>query len=287
MTFRQIRVSGTERREMENLLLQRARLAHNTAGVWEAADVQWWSRKLRRSDDVGSIFWFDEQGPVAGVLLTAWAGDTWWCDPVIVSNAGVDIEDVWNQSLRLVNEYAPAKVEVAVDDNDIVMRELAERHGFSAGDGDSTAWMCAEDKPAALPLPDGFSLTSRAERLDTDHHMIDRNGLDIGARLEGCSLYDSSLDLLIEAPDGRVAGHSLYWFDPVTKVGLVEPVRVEDEFQRRGLAKAMLTVGIDKLVKYGAERIKVSYETEAAGALYNGVGFKQASTTTWYRKPTG
>jgi ribosomal protein S18 acetylase RimI-like enzyme len=65
----------------------------------------------------------------------------------------------------------------------------------------------------------------------------------------------------------------------------VEPVRVEDEFQRRGLARAMLTAGIDRLVARGARRVKISYETEAAGALYRGVGFRPTSTATWYRVP--
>ncbi len=93
-------------------------------------------------------------------------------------------------------------------------------------------------------------------------------------------LYDPELDLAVEAVDGRVAGYSLYWFDPVTRVGLVEPVRVEDEYQRRGLAKAMLTAGIDRLAKKGAQRMKIGYRTEPAAALYQDLGFQPTSTTT-------
>ncbi len=113
--------------------------------------------------------------------------------------------------------------------------------------------------------------------------MRDRNGETIEKRLGQCSLYDPSLDLAVGTEDGLIAGYSLYWFDPVTKVGLVEPVRIEDEFQRKGLARAMLTAGISRLVDKGAERIKLSWESEAASALYRNAGFQQTSTTTWYR----
>lgn len=106
-------------------------------------------------------------------------------------------------------------------------------------------------------------------------------------RLDQCSLYDPAVDLAVETAEGLLAGYSLYWLDPVTKVGLVEPVRVEDEFQRRGLARAMLCAGIDRLVTRGAQRVKVSYETDAAAALYQGVGFRPTSTATWYRASSG
>ena len=36
---------------------------------------------------------------------------------------------------------------------------------------------------------------------------------------------------------GEVAGYALFWFDPVTQVGLVQPMRVEEAYQRRGLAR--------------------------------------------------
>jgi ribosomal protein S18 acetylase RimI-like enzyme len=126
-------------------------------------------------------------------------------------------------------------------------------------------------------------LVDRTQRRDVPHPMRHRNGENVAQRLAQCSLYDPALDLAVETVDGRVAGYSLYWFDPSTKVGLVEPVRVEDEFQRRGLARAMLSAGIDRLVVRGAERVKISYETDAAAALYQGVGFRRASTATWYR----
>jgi predicted N-acetyltransferase YhbS len=63
---------------------------------------------------------------------------------------------------------------------------------------------------------------------------------------------------------------------------LVEPVRVEDEYARLGLARAMLTAGIDRLARRGAERIKIGSESEGAAAFYQGVGFRPTSIDTWY-----
>ena len=113
-----------------------------------------------------------------------------------------------------------------------------------------------------------------------------RSGEWVEARLRQCSLYDPALDLAVETADGEAAGYALFWFDPVTEVGLVEPMRVEDAYQRRGLARAMLTAGLERLAKRGARRLKVGYGTEVARGLYVGAGFRVTSTSrsyTWRR----
>ena len=53
---------------------------------------------------------------------------------------------------------------------------------------------------------------------------------------------------------------------------------VEDAYQRRGLARAMLTAGLDRLAKRGARRLKVGYQTDVARDLYVGAGFRVTST---------
>ena len=110
-----------------------------------------------------------------------------------------------------------------------------------------------------------------------------RSGEQVETRLRQCSLYDPELDLAVETADGEVAGYALFWFDSVTKVGLVEPMRVEDAYQRRGLARAMLAAGLDRLAKRGARRLKVGYVTDAARQLYVGAGFRVTSTSTSFR----
>jgi GNAT superfamily N-acetyltransferase len=264
-------------------LLQRARLADRQAGIWEAADVQWWWRKARRSDDVEQLFWVDSQGPVAGVLLTSWTDSSWQCDPIVVPGLpGVEPDGVWARALEEAWARAVDGFDVPVRDDDPVLKELVAASGLVAGESDSTAWMDADDRPGVQSPAEGFALVDRTQRRSTPHPMRHRNGDEVEERLGRCPLYDPELDLAIEAVDGRVAGYSLYWFDPVTSVGLVEPVRVEAEYQRRGLARAMLTAGIDRLAALGAQRVKVSYRTEPAGALYQDLGFQPTSTTTWY-----
>lgn len=283
MTIREKRAVGTEALNLATTLLQRCRLDHPFAGVFEAADVQWSWRKTRMSDEVEKIFWLDDHGPVGGILLTSSSQSQWQIDPVFaIDSTGSSAETIWNHLTQHIEDHPDIVFTIPVSDTDIEFSRLARQAGLRVMDKDSTGWLDAEERPAIIDLPDGFHVVSRLERPGTKHPMIGRNGEQIEARLQQCSLYDPALDLAIETETGEIAGYSLYWFDPVTKVGLIEPVRVHEEYQRKGLARAMLAHGIDLLVRSGAERIKVSWETEAAGALYLGSGFRQTSTTTWY-----
>ncbi|MFD3403166.1 GNAT family N-acetyltransferase [Kribbella sp. NPDC058693] len=282
--MREVEVSGDEALTLATSLLQRVRLSGREAGVWEAADVQWWSRKARRSDDVDQLFWVDGDGPVAGVLLTIWADDVWQCDPIIVPGAtSPSLNEVWAGAVAQVRRHAAGSLEVPVRDDDRELRELVDGAGLVAGERSSIAWMDAADRPRVDPPPEGFVLVDRTQRPGTPHPMRHRNGDQVGERLRRCSLYDPALDLAIETLDGQAVAYSLYWFDPVTQVGLVEPVRVEDEYHRRGLARAMLTTGIDRLAVRGARRLKIGFESPPAAALYQSIGFHPAARVTFYR----
>jgi RimJ/RimL family protein N-acetyltransferase len=105
--------------------------------------------------------------------------------------------------------------------------------------------------------------------------MIDRSGSDVEERLSQTSLYRPDLDLVVLDGDDRGAAYGLFWFDPETATGLVEPMRTEDDHQRRGLSIHILTAGIDLLAEAGAMRIKIGFEPDnhASRGLYLSAGF--------------
>jgi GNAT superfamily N-acetyltransferase len=284
MAIHELRASGPEYLALATELLQRARLADGEAGVWEAADLQWWWRTPRPSDAIDHIFWIDDEGPVASVVLTDW-GRAWGCDPIVVPGvSSVTLPTVWTRALGAINVLEPKTVEVLARDDDRELQGLLTGAGFAADDERSgITWMNTQDRPNVTTLPEGFALVDRGQATTRPHPMQRRSGEGVEARLKQCSLYDPGLDLAVEAADGQIAGYALFWFDPVTKVGLVEPMRVEDAYQRRGLARAMLTAGLDRLAKRGARRLKVGYATDIARALYVGAGFRVTSTTTSYK----
>lgn len=265
-------------------LLQRVRLADPDAGLWEAADVQWWWRKSRRSDELEQTFWADSSGPVAAVLLTDF-GHSWQCDVIVAPGvSSIALPTIWARAAEFIESVGSERVEVPARDDDSAFIDLLQQVGFLPSERSRIAWMNAEDCPDVASVPDGFVIADREASGNKSHPMARRNGDAIESRLRECSLYDPTLDLAIETIAGEVAGVSLYWFDPVTKVGMLEPMRVDDEYQRRGLARAMLTNGLDRLARRGARRIKVSYSTDVAAALYEGVGFRATAASTWYAR---
>lgn len=283
MAIHEVRASGLEYLTLATELLQRARLRDAEAGLWEAADLQWWWRTPRRSDEIDHVFWIDDEGPVAAVVLTDW-GRAWGCDPIVVPGVStVTLPTVWARALEVIDALELEAVEVLARDDDLELRVQLAGAGFVADDERSgITWMNAEDRPDVAAPPEGFALVDRGQATTGPHPMRRRSGEGVEARLRQCSLYDPGLDLAVEAADGPVVGYALFWFDPVTEVGLVEPMRVEDEYQRRGLARAMLTAGLDRLAKRGARRLKVGYATNVARALYVGAGFRVTSTSRSY-----
>ena len=81
---------------------------------------------------------------------------------------------------------------------------------------------------------------------------------------------------------------SIYWVDPVSKSGLFEPVGCRKDFQRLGLAKALMYEGMRRMIAQGMATAIVLHQPEqdnpASAALYRSVGFSLRYTITDYRK---
>lgn len=148
-------------------LLQRARLADAQAGLWEAADLQWWWRSPRRSDAIDQLFWIDDEGPVAGVVMTEW-GSAWGCDLIVVPGVTtVPLSTLWRRAVEAIDALGIESVDVRVDNDDAELVNLLAGAGFVVGEEDGTVWMDAEERSDVTPLPAGlFSSTVRWRRPD-------------------------------------------------------------------------------------------------------------------------
>jgi GNAT superfamily N-acetyltransferase len=251
--------------------------------MWEAADVQWWWRLPRATDELTLPVWFDDAGPVAAAGLTAW-NDGWQADAFVVPSI-VDEEDVWDATIEAAAGATGDALKVLVREHDAPLVGLAVQSGFAMTDQLSgTTWMDVDQRPPVGQV-DGFTIVDRVTRAHRPHPMIPRNGEVVEPRLRQCPLYDPTLDLAVEDGGSSVAGYALFWFDRTTQVGLVEPMRVEDDYQRRGLARMLLTNGLDRLARKGARRLKVGFETDAARSLYLGAGFIQTSVDRLLVRP--
>jgi ribosomal protein S18 acetylase RimI-like enzyme len=97
--------------------------------------------------------------------------------------------------------------------------------------------------------------------------------------------YRPEYEIVAATPDGRVAALAVTWYDEINRVALFEPVATHPEFQRRGLARAVMLTAMQQMQQRGMERAIVAHNAEntAARALYHGLGFVVKHTTLGYR----
>ncbi len=285
MAVRVHEATGLEYLALVTRLLHQVRLADATTGLWEAADFQWWWRTPRRSDEIGQTFWMDGSEPVAAVILTDW-GRAWGCDPIVGEAATPQLPEVWSRALARIDSLSLDVVEVAARDDNTAAVELLGATGFLPTEkAGAETWMLPADRPAVPTPPHGYRLLDRTQTRRR-HHFTKRNGDGVADRLAQCSLYRPELDLFVEGPNGDVVSYGLFWFDPVTAVGYVEPMRTEAAYYRQGLARLVLAAGLERLANLGAGRLKVYYEAGnvASQNLYLGAGFRPAATSRLYSR---
>jgi predicted N-acetyltransferase YhbS len=264
-------------------LLHDVRRGELDAGQWEAADAQWWYPRDTHPQPDAAAVWYADDRPVSAAVFTRWSAGL--CGADVFGDHTLD--DAWHEIDRGLDARPDADVDMAVAAENATLLARARTHGFveeteRLGIGRAEP---ADLVPAAT-LPAGFRVVARPD-LPGPHPLSVRNGAEVEGRLHDCSLYDSTCDLALVTDTGQVAGYALFWPDPVTSVGLVEPVRVEDAYAGLGLATALVRTGLRRLAERGCRHFKVCYGLENPGLarLYERAGFTERSTAVILRRP--
>jgi ribosomal protein S18 acetylase RimI-like enzyme len=264
---------------MQQLALDQRRLLGPRA-PWHIGDVAWGLRQHEGREHEWTIrLWRD------GDRVVAWS----W----LKGGSGLLDYDIHPDHTHLLDELLDepkAKQSTACEDDELTRAALA-RHGYTKHV--DTIHFNHRDVPAApVPLlPDGFSYrTVRPEDL-AERVAIHRDVWEPSRVTESSYRnvmaewpYRSSLDCVIEAPDGRFAAYVLVWPDDENKVGLFEPVGTRAEFRRRGLGAAVCTFGLQRLHDEGLRGAVVGCKTEPACALYESLGFTRSWTIASYAR---
>lgn len=96
--------------------------------------------------------------------------------------------------------------------------------------------------------------------------------------------YDSSLDWVIESPNGEFVASCLIWFDEDNKVGLLEPVGTDPRFRRMGLASSVCKLALNALRDKGAKTAVVVCTSPKTHEFYKSIGFEAfAQTKSFHR----
>ncbi|GAA4573265.1 hypothetical protein GCM10023193_66610 [Planotetraspora kaengkrachanensis] len=150
------------------------------------------------------------------------------------------------------------------------------------------------DDPVAVPaVPDGFVLRT-ARPGDADGLATARNHSfqeDWTGHLYRTAVmekpgYDPEREIVAEAPDGTIAAFAVYWTDDQNRFGHFEPVGTHRDFQRRGLARAVMSYAMARMRDRGMTTVTVNHDAGnlAARALYGSLGFERTHQTYGFRR---
>lgn len=104
--------------------------------------------------------------------------------------------------------------------------------------------------------------------------------------------YDPELDLVIEAPGGKLAGFCVCQIfkeenlQTGEQIGWTDPIGVHPDYRGRGLAKALMLSGFALLKEKGMKtvRLDTSSENQAMISLARSLGFSEISRRLWFSR---
>ena len=247
--------------------------------------------------------WFEEGRTIAFALVDSYSNLVFECRQ---ANPDLQMEMIhWGiECIRRrphgAEELLTCDVSCREEDGDRIA--LLEQYGFVRQPVRSLHLARPLCEPIPPPtLPAGFEIRTLKGRNEvegwvqlhraafgTDHMTIEERL----AMMSGAD-YDPDLDLVMTGPDGRLAAYCMCQIFREENArtgrneGYTDPVATHPEFQRRGLAKALLLTGLRLLQERGVATaiMGTNSENEKMQRAAKAVGFRVESATVWFAKP--
>lgn len=170
---------------------------------------------------------------------------------------------------------------------------IAKERGFIKENWEEI--MCGMDISNKLDvkLPDGYKIVSRnsitsmersdAHRLSFGYEAdeaLRKNCADGFDEMMLQADYKEELDLFVINPTGEVVSFSNVWFDEYNKIAILEPVGTIKSEQKKGLGRAVINEGINRVLELGANKLFVGSDQE----FYKRIGFEPVFTDLVFSK---
>ncbi len=201
----------------------------------------------------------------------------------------------WTEACYAISAEAKELIIAWSFEQDHVRTTVLEQRGYTRTDRHFT-WRARhlDDNLPAPTLPPGFTLRHVEGQADLEQRVEVHRAAFAPSRMTAAKhravmsapTYRPDLDLVVAAPDGRFAAFCIVWLDEANRVGVFEPVGCHPDFQRRGLAKAVMIEGLRRLQALGAQTACVLnwHEDPAPAKLYQRLGFHELDRNYQWKK---
>jgi mycothiol synthase len=240
--------------------------------------------------------WFDGDKPLGWACVDDFNNLWWELDQRYEELIGLQIVE-WGEACirrRLVDGKS-ITLDASCREDYAERITFLKRHGFQQTENVTIRMMRDLSRPVPAPeLPQGFSIRPiaglhEAEAVAKMHraafgteYMTTENRLTI----MNTSQYDPSLDLVVIAPDGSIIANCICSVNEVSKIGNTDPVSTHPQYQRMGLARALLLTGLQLLKRrvMSSAQLGTSGENIAMQKTAESVGFTVEYKTIWFSK---
>ena len=259
--------------------------------MWEYAYTHPWFDE----ESVPRIGIWEDAGTIVGVTLyELHLGEAFFQTHPTCVHLKPEMLAYAEQHLAGTTDEGKRYLKAYVSDFDTAFERVVRSRGYEKEPGSHRpmSQFVIPDPFPSIRLPDGFRLKSLAD--DNDLVKIDRvlwrgfnhPGAPPDGSLEGRKKMQSGphfrkdLSIVVEAPSGDFVAYSGLWFDPVNRLGYVEPVATDPDYRRMGLGTAAVLEGIRRCGELGATVAYVGTDMP----FYLDMGFKKLFTLNcWIR----
>ena len=287
-------------------VLQAGALAQTGCHYVHTGDLNWWLFYPPFGCDLfqHTLLWDDpaQPGNLLGWMMVdpTWPSFEVFFQPNLLGTPFAAQMYIYAEEQAFIHSTADAAQpmhKMWVTESDIFQHRHLESRGFTPASWE-TAFECSLDQPIPVPgLPDGYLLRPclglpELERRAAAQYAAFGGTAPMEQYLRRfraffeSTAYAQALDMVVAAPDGRIAAFCIAWSDAVTRTGHFEPVGTHPDFQRQGLGKVVLRGALQRLQQQGMLQATVFTPEKniPAVALYRSVGFNTLNRLAHYTK---
>ncbi len=249
----------------------------------------------RRHFEDSVRIWEDGAGRILAVLNTEQPkpnGEAWIQR---LPEADLLLDGILSEAERSLADPADGMLRLEAYDHDEALVAALAARGYARPEKSgrfSEIAIAGAERPLLGP---GFRLRSMADsgsRLDLRCEALGRgfNHVDPAewstpeeyALTQAAPDYHPELDLVVETPDGGYASGCIVWHDARNHFGVFEPVCTVPEHRRKGLGRAVIREGLNRLLALGARGAYVGSGQD----FYAAIGFDRRHVCRQWTKAT-